>query len=167
MLPAKLFEYSPSIGHKLHKDQNMPIRPILGEYSTSLDSNITNGSILVEYTIRPCDPASEAPCRQELVPFRGERSSTLGCLQRHASRARVAMTNQVLSHACEAFNIDTACARLGPCGWRCVGRPTRTMTTLRRRDDFIAKNGYGHTHRYVPNPAPLPSPLTYDGRLGP
>ena len=127
VLLSRLVEYSPSIGHKLHKDQNMTIRPILGEYSTSLDSNITNGSILVEYTIRPCDPASEAPCRQELVPFRGESSSTLGCLQRHASRARVAMTNQVLTHPLRPFILTQHAldsvhvvggvggARCGPC----------------------------------------------------
>ena len=87
----------------------------------------TNGSILVEYTIQPCDPASEAPCRQELVPFRGESSSTLGCLQRHASRARVAMTNQVLTHPLRPFILTQHAldsvhviggvwgARCGPC----------------------------------------------------
>ena len=39
VLLSRLVEYSPSIGHKLHKDQNMPIRPILGEYSKSFAGN--------------------------------------------------------------------------------------------------------------------------------
>ena len=133
VLLSRLVEYSPSIGHKLHKDQNMTIRPILGEYSTSLDSNTTNGSIIVEYTLRQCDPASEAPCRQELVPFRGESSSTLGCLQRRTCKPRTRCDDQPGPNpSFEAFHIDTACARLGPCGWRCVGRPMRTIPTLCR-----------------------------------
>ena len=39
VLRMRLFAYSRSIGHKLHKEQNTPMRPLAGEFSKSLSIN--------------------------------------------------------------------------------------------------------------------------------